>query len=129
MATCTSVHAVRNKYFVCQCIYAGHYKENIVVQKGSSNNPFEKAKQNVTFGALQIEVGRQWVFGDKFILDIYEGLGYAVDNKEENYQPYGYNTNNTYYQETAAYNYGNFRLGKSPSLSFTIGLRIGLLVK
>ncbi len=123
-------HIMQGTY-IKPLIYAGHYKENIMVQKGSSNNPFETGKQNVTFGALQIELGRQWVFGDKILLDIYEGLGYGFDNKEDAYQPYGYGTNNSYYQlnETAAFNYANSRVGKSPGLSFTIGLRIGMLLK
>jgi hypothetical protein len=120
-------HLMQGTY-IKPLIYIGHYKENILIQKGSNNNPFEVGKQNVTFGALQIELGRQWVFGDKILLDIYEGLGYGIDNKKDNYQPYGYGTS-AYFQETAAFNYGNFRLGKSPSLSFTIGLRVGLLLK
>ncbi len=122
-------HIMQGTY-IKPLIYAGHYKENILLQKGSNSNPFEVGKQNVTFGALQIEVGRQWVFGNKMILDIYEGLGYGFDNKEDNYQPFGYGTNNGYnFNETTAYNYANTRLGKSPGLSFTIGVRIGLLVK
>ncbi len=120
-------HLMQGTY-IKPLIYLGHYKENILVQKGSNSNPFEVGKQNVTFGALQIELGRQWIFGDKMLLDIYQGIGYGIDNKKDNYQPYGYGSS-TYFQETAAYNYGNFRLGKSPSLSYTIGLRIGLLVK
>jgi hypothetical protein len=119
-------HLMQGTY-IKPSIYLGHYKENILVQKGSNSNPFEVGKQNVTFGAVQIELGRQWVFGDKMLLDIYQGLGYGIDNKKDSYQPFGYN-NTLYYQEVAANNYSNIRLGKSPGLSYTIGVRIGLLL-
>lgn len=106
-------------------LYIGHYKENQVIEKG--NSTYEVGKQNVTFGALQIEIGKQWVFGDKVVLDFYYGLGYGIDNKEETYQPFnpGYN----YYDEATAFNYANARAGKSPGLSATFGLKLGLLLK
>lgn len=121
-------HIMQGTY-IKPLIYIGHYKENILYQKSSGTDPFIVGKQNVTFGALQIEVGRQWVFGEKITLDIYEGLGYALDNKKDSYQPYYYSTSPYFLQETSAFNYGNFRLGKSPALSFTIGVRVGMLLK
>jgi hypothetical protein len=120
-------HIMQGTY-IKPIIYLGHYKENILVQKGSTD-PFVVAKQNVTFGALQIEAGRQWVFADKVVVEIYQGLGYAVDNKKNNYQPYGYGTNTYYFQETTAFNYANTRLGKSPALSLTFGIKIGMLLQ
>lgn len=106
-------------------IYIGHYKENIIVEK--ANSLFEVGKQNVTFGAIQIEIGRQWVLGENLLLDIYQGLGYGFDNKKDSYQYL--NSGQDYYDDLAAYNYGNFRLGKSPSLSYTVGIKLGWLVK
>jgi hypothetical protein len=120
-------HIMQGTY-IKPLVYLGHYKENILVQKRSAD-PFVVGKQNVTFGALQIELGRQWVFGEKITLDIYEGLGYAVDNKKDNYQPFDYGNNPYYFQETTAFNYGNIRLGKSPGLSFTFGVKVGMLLK
>lgn len=102
--------------------YIGSYKENRILYKG---NQYEVGKQNVTFGALQIEVGRQWVFGDKFVLDLYEGIGYGLDNKKDNEDAY----NNYYFENAAAFNYANARAGKSPGFSFTFGIKIGLLLK
>jgi hypothetical protein len=107
-------------------IYIGHYKENIIVEK--ANNLFEVGKQNVTFGAIQIEIGRQWVLGENLVLDIYQGLGYGFDNKKDSRQ-YLNSAGQDYYQDVAAFNYANFRLGKSPSLSYTVGLKLGWLLK
>lgn len=106
-------------------IYIGHYKENIIVEK--ANNLFEVGKQNVTFGAIQIEIGRQWVLGEKLLLDIYQGWGYGFDNKKNSYRSLV--TSQDYYEDIAAFNYANARLGKSPSLSYTFGLKLGLLIK
>ena len=106
-------------------VYIGHYKENQVQEKG--NNQFVVGKQNVTFGALQIELGKQWVFGDRFLLDIYWGVVYGFDNKEESVKIIS--SNYYYYNDYSAFNYANGRAGKSPGLSGTFGIKMGLLMK
>lgn len=102
-------------------LYVGNYSENDIVYK--VNSPIVAERRNVTFGALQIELGKQWVFGDKFLLDFYWGLGYGFDNKNSKDDAY-------YYQDDAtAYNYANARLGRSPGISTTFGLKLGWLLK
>ena len=114
-------HLMQGTY-IKPLIYLGHYNENRIVFKG--NNTYEVGEQNVTFGALQIELGRQWIFGNKFVVDIYEGIGYGFDNKKDSYDdPY-----NSYYDDAAAFNYVNARAGKSPGLSLTFGIKLGLLL-
>jgi hypothetical protein len=101
--------------------YLGNYSENQIVYKGSNYN-YVAERQNITFAALQIEFGKQWVFGDKFLMDIYWGLGYGFDNKNKQ--------NNNYYEDnTSAFNYVNARIGKSPGFSTTFGIKAGLLIK
>ena len=104
-------------------IYLGNYNENIIINKATGTS--EVGKQNVSFGALQLELGRQWVFNNKLLLDIYWGWGYGFDNKKDTYQNY-YNSN---YNNSSAFNYTNARLGKSPGLSVTFGIKLGLLIK
>jgi hypothetical protein len=121
-------HLMQGTY-IKPILYFGHYKENQVIEK--ANSTFEVGKQNVTFGALQIELGHQWVFSDKFLLDLYWGLGYGADNKEEAYQ-YDPSSPNYYYNEfdgTTAFNYANARAGTSPGFSLTFGLKLGWLIK
>jgi len=115
-------HLLQGSY-VKPILYLGSYKENMIVYK--VNNGYEAAKQHVTFGALQIELGRQWVFGDKFLFDIYEGFGYGFDNKKENYTGYM----GIYEDNSTAFNYVNARLGKSPGFSYTFGVKLGWLIK
>ena len=120
-------HLMQGTYFK-PAVYLGHYKENIIITKSNVAQAVV-GKQNVTFGALQLELGKQRVFGEKFILDSYFGIGYGIDNKKDTYQ--NENSTNSFqdYREDAAYNYGNSRIGNSPSLSFSFGLKLGLLIK
>ena len=105
-------------------IYIGHYKENQIQEK--AGNQFVVGKQSVTFGALQLELGKQWVLGERFLLNIYSGLGIGVDNKEEGIKYM--DPNNYYYQDFAAFNYVNARGGKSPGFSVTYGIKLGWLL-
>jgi hypothetical protein len=109
-------------------LYIGHYKENQIIEKASG--PYEVGEQQVTFGALQIELGKQWVFNNKFLLDLYWGFGYGADNKKDAYQydaGSGYNYDD--YDGSAVFNYANARAGKSPGFSLTFGLKLGMLIK
>lgn len=105
--------------YVKPVFYLGNYSENRVMWKANSQYVLER--QNIMFGALQIEIGKQWIFGEKFMLDVYWGFGYGFDNKKGN----GY----WYDDDLAAYNYINARLGRSPGFSTTFGLKTGLLFK
>jgi hypothetical protein len=100
-------------------IYIGNYSEDRLVYKG--NSQYEVERPNITFGALQIELGKQWVFGDKFLIDGYWGFGYGFDNKKSD--------GDFIEDDAAAFNYINVRGGRSPGLSLTYGIRVGLLIK
>jgi hypothetical protein len=100
-------------------VYLGNYSENVVFYK--NNNQYVLERQNVTFGALQVELGKQWVFGDRMLLDLYWGFGYGFDNKKTD--------EDEYYDNPTAYNYMNQRLGRSPGFSLTWGIKLGLLLK
>jgi len=69
-----------------------------------------------------LEFGKQWVFSEKMLLDGFWGIGYGFDNKlsSDSYS-------NS--QATAAYNFANSRLGNSPGLSLSFGLKLGLFIK
>ena len=106
--------------YIKPVLYLGNYSENGMVYKQNYSAPTVE-RQNITFGALQIEFGKQWVFGDKIVFDIYGGIGYGADNKKTDYY-YGYD-------DESANNYLNLRAGTSPGFSVTGGLKLGLLIK
>ncbi|TMI61577.1 MAG: hypothetical protein E6H07_18840 [Bacteroidetes bacterium] len=116
-------HLMQGTY-VKPIVYFGNYKENIIMEK--ANSTYEVGEQNVTFGALQIEFGRQWVLGEKMVMDLYWGFGYGIDNKEDSYQYY---SSQPYYENTSAFNYAYARGGSSPGLALSFGLKMGLLLK
>ncbi len=100
-------------------IYIGNYSENRLVDKGTGQYMVDRP--NITFGALQVELGKQWVFGDKFLIDSYWGFGYGFDNKK---------SDGNYIEDGgAAFNYINARAGRSPGFSLTYGIKLGLLIK
>jgi len=120
-----ATHIMQGTY-VKPVVYLGAYSENIIVEK--SNSVSEVDRQNVTFGALQLELGKQWVLGETILLDIYSGLGFGFDNKENSYQfdNYGYTYRN---ENFGAFNYANARAGRTPGLSFTFGVKLGMMLK
>lgn len=101
--------------------YIGNYSENVIVYKASTSL-YSAEKHNTTFAALQLELGKQWIFADRVAMDMYWGFGYGFDNKGKK---------DSYYDdsETSAYNYINARVGRSPGLSFTFGIKVGGLLK
>ncbi len=103
-------------------IYVGNYSEDRLIYK--SNNTYVVERPNATFGALQLELGKQWVFSDKFLLDGYWGFGYGFDNKKDDGDGF-----NTYEDNSGAFNYINARAGRSPGFSLTYGIKLGLLIK
>jgi len=38
--------------------------------------------RNVTKGAILLDLGKQWVYSDVFLIDIYGGMGYGFSNEE-----------------------------------------------
>lgn len=112
-------HIMQGAY-IKPALYLGTYSENRIAYKASSQYAIEK--QQVNFGALHLEFGKQWVFSNKVLLDGYWGLGYGFDNKLES-------DSYTNSAATAAYNYANTRLGNSPGLSFSFGIKLGMLIR
>jgi hypothetical protein len=80
-------------------------------------------KDNYTVGALHIQFGKQYIFNDIFLLDIYGGLGYHFVSISSN-NP----TMNTYSEQNDGGYYYDFAGGGSSfPISFSAGLRIGIL--
>ena len=112
-----------DKYFhVMQGAYA---KPEIIVGLYSQNNfrssqgdQLSNDKESVAFGAFIINLGKQWVLGDAFLIDVYGGLGYAADNQK-------YDDN--YSNEFQGSHFGIVAAADS-GVGFTGGFKIGLLL-
>ena len=72
-------------------------------------------RRTVTFATVMLNVGKQWVYSDFFLLDIYFGAGYAFDSLGD---------------EIAAHNYSSVRIGEGGvNFAMSAGLRVGILIK
>ena len=108
-------------FYAKPIIYIGQYYENRIAQ--IAYKKFELERPSTTFAAMQVEFGKQWVIENKGLLDMYIGVGYGVDNKKY------YSTSYYNYTTTSAFNYCNDRIGRSPGISVTMGIKIGILTK
>jgi len=102
-------------------IYFGRYEENRIAITNIQQRTYELKRPTTTFGALQIELGKEWVIKDQILIDGYVGIGYCLDNKD--YYSSSYYTLKT----TSAFNYCNQRIGTSPGISTTFGIKVGYL--
>ena len=70
---------------------------------------------SISYLLVAVNAGKEWVFQDLFVVDIFGGLGYGVVDMDENY-------NEGYY-------FGYVGQNESWTLGVTGGLRIGILLK
>ena len=91
----------------------GHFSRNYI----SSLNRVEK--QKITFGALTVNLGKQWVFSDIFLIDIYGGVGYAFR---------GTSNTNSEYENNNSRLYGLIAADGDAAFAISGGFRIGILL-
>ena len=96
----------------------GYYTDNALNYK-TGNAVLEK--RNNLFGSVILNFGHQWIFGDKFLIDLYYGLGYAFDNVK--------NENSDYYSENIFNHFVIQKAGPGANLGLSGGLKAGLLIK
>lgn len=111
-------HIMQGSY-VKPTVTFGYYSDHALNYKDYSNPVVEK--RNNVFGALTLNFGNQWVFGDKFLIDGFWGVGYAFDNRKGGFD---------YYSGDNLYNHFIIQTGAGAgSVGFTFGLKIGMLIK
>lgn len=97
----------------------GFYSDNAINNK--TGNPILEKRNNV-FGAIILNFGHQWVFGDKFLVDLFYGFGYAFDNVKDD--------SDNGYSSTDIYNHFVIqKAGPGANLGLSGGLKVGLLIK
>lgn len=77
-------------------------------------------KRKTTFGAALVNLGKQWVFSDVFLIDLYGGIGYAFKNRS--------NDSNDYFNYNGRL-YGVLTGNEDADFAFSGGFRIGILLK
>lgn len=102
-------------FYVKPEIMIGHFSNN-----GYNYNTQTVLKRKTTFGAALINIGKQWVFSDAFVIDLYGGVGYALKNRSDN--------NSDYYDYNGRL-YGAITGTDDADFAFSGGFRIGFLLK
>ncbi|MGB4773858.1 MAG: hypothetical protein WBP45_01685 [Daejeonella sp.] len=102
----------------------GYYGENLYkYQYSQVNTEITKIRQNVFFGSLIIDFGRQLVLGDLLIIDYYAGIGYAFNKKSDR----TYENGEIYSDKYSGSNFALYS-DKDSGLGFNGGLKVGLLL-
>lgn len=90
----------------------------------SSSSTSQIEKETVAFGGLLINIGKQWVLGDAFLIDLYGGLGYAFDTHSKKQTG---SVGEIYYDNSIGNHFALIN-GLDNGLGFTGGFKIGLLL-
>ncbi|PKP54140.1 MAG: hypothetical protein CVT92_01010 [Bacteroidetes bacterium HGW-Bacteroidetes-1] len=74
-----------------------------------------KKRQSIVSGTIQLVLGKQWVFDNVFLVDMYGGIGYGFSAGGDDYE--------------IGYHYGYTIAPSEFPVSFSAGLKIGYLFK
>ena len=96
-------------------LMVGHFTRKVY-----SYNLMRTERLKNTYGALLVNVGKQWIFSDIFLLDLYAGMGYVYQNKTH-HNVDNYNFNGRLYGIVAG--------DRETSFAMSGGFRIGILLK
>ena len=102
-------------FYVRPTVNAGYYRDNAMMNK---NGQTVAEKRNVAFGALTIDLGQQWIFANRFALDLYIGFGYAFDNVKQDY-----------WYDFAQDHFPIKLIGETDGFGLCSGFKIGWLLK
>lgn len=110
-------HIMQGTYFRPE-LTLGYYKDNVV--NHTSGNVSVMKRKNF-FGAIMLNIGHQWIFGEKWLVDLYGGVGYAFDNTNED--------KDDIFSDYYSNHFVIQKAGQGASVGLSGGLRVGLLLK
>ncbi|MDF3078032.1 MAG: hypothetical protein K0S09_1921 [Sphingobacteriaceae bacterium] len=114
-------HVMQGSYIKPELLF-GFYSQNMESYNSTTfNNSI--VKKDVSFGALMLNLGKQWVLGDIMILDVYAGAGYAIDNLHDNQTLNGERLESDFVGHHFA-----IITGADSGLGFSGGIKVGILL-
>jgi hypothetical protein len=96
-------------------VMLGHFSRNYYYFNQSTIQ-----NRNTTFGAVMVNLGKQWVFSDVFLVELYGGVGYAFQKQRDK--------TNDFYDYNGRL-YGLIAGDDDASFAVSGGFRIGILLK
>lgn len=108
-------HVLKGAYIRPEIQFGYYSRLNDVYNYDYYYNYYEYAEREENFTmAIMLNIGKQWVFDNSFLVDWYVGVGYGFDSNSDDYNEYHYSFVNA---------------SEDVPLSFTAGLKIGFLFK
>lgn len=99
----------------------GFYKHNNIESFPGGTSAPRVSRESISFGGLLINLGKQWVLGELLLVDLYGGLGYALDNRNAAQE------NSEYYYDYVGNHYA-LTTGRDSGLGVTGGFKVGILL-
>lgn len=117
-------HILKGGYIKPEFIFGGYGVDNYYSMYSSySSSRSTTYRDEVIFGGALVNFGKQWVFDDSFLFDMYLGIGYGFTNYRTQY-PLG----SGYYSDSyTPYNYAFLGGIKEFPLAITAGFKIGFV--
>ncbi len=106
-------HILKGGYIKPEIAFGFFAHDNWIYEYDQYYYEPRKERETVFSGTVQLVFGKQWIIDNAFAVDIYAGTGY------------GFSDNDSY----TAYHYGYMIADNSFPISFSAGLKIGLLFK
>lgn len=113
-------HVLQGSYVKPELILGIYKHNNIQSFPGGGSSP-RVSRESISFGGLLINLGKQWVLGELLLIDLYGGLGYAIDNRNNS-------LDNSEYDYDYINNHFALTTGTDSGLGFTGGFKIGILI-
>lgn len=104
-------HVLNGTYIRPEVVF-GAYKRSNTSRDWNSNRETTKTENRV-YGGFLLNVGKQWMFGDLLIVDVFYGAGYGIDNTDGFYD---------------GVHYGMSSLGDGFGLIVSAGLSVGIQI-
>jgi hypothetical protein len=118
-------HVMQGTYIKPEVMFGTFSRREETYVSGNNFGRYEYNRRTSVFGGVLVNLGKQWVFSDIFLLDIYAGLGYDLNNNKEIFTTSNGETTSL---EFSGYHYGMISTGAGSGIGLTSGIRIGLLI-
>jgi len=119
-------HLMQGTYLKPEIMF-GAFSTNRVYSKYTNGSGYSQrlTKKTTIFGGAIINLGKQWIFSDAFVVDIYGGLGYDINNDNSTFTSTNGESVSFDYQ---GYHYGMASTAEGSGIGITGGLKVGFML-
>jgi hypothetical protein len=115
-------HVLKGAYIQPQVLFGGFSSD--VTYYNMINGTSNTGRETTTYGTLMLTFGKQNVYANRFLVDLYAGFGYGFQNTTSNHKPA--NSGEYFdYRRT----YGAITGDSDIPIAASLGVKIGFLTK